>query len=583
MVPKFNAFSHRTGRLAKAFLSATAATALGLMAAAAHAQTTIDSTATVPGTYASPWTVPGILYVGYNGTGTLNINPGGTVSSAESHIGYNSGSNGTVNVSGAGATWTDSQGIYLGHDLDVTGTLHITSGGAVSTPFLTLGAYLPNGSSIIVDGTGSTLTAEQFQYSSGDLTVSGGGKVVVVNSFNLMGAEDGTLSTITVTGKDAGGTPSTLTINGDLPFGVYGNNKLVISDGGVVSDVDGVITTTAYVSAYSYLNTVVVDGAGSKWINTGYLWVGESDNGALVISNGGEVSAAGGVTVDNWGAFTVPSSINIGATSGNAPVAPGILTTPTVDLNMDGFLVFNHTDTSGNYVFAAKITDCVAGGCGVLAGSGAINQMAGTTVLTGNSDAFSGTTSITGGTLRVNGTLGDAISTMAVASGGTLGGTGTIGSAVTVGSGGTFNPGDGATPGSMTTVLRDLTFNAGAHYAVNIQQTTSSLARVNGAVALGGVDVAMNFAAPPTLNMGDTIVLLDASAGSMTGAPASSTITTAGYIFTLSVQNKQLIATVTGIVPTGSNQAAIPTLNPAALALLALGLMAAVALGRKRG
>ena len=55
----------------------------------------------------------------------------------------------------------------------------------------------------------------------------------------------------------------------------------------------------------------------------------------------------------------------------------------------DGQITFNHTDD--RYVFGAD-----------LAGYGVVQQLAGITILTGDSGLFEGTTDILGGTLRVD-------------------------------------------------------------------------------------------------------------------------------------------------------------------------------------
>ena len=50
-------------------------------------------------------------------------------------------------------------------------------------------------------------------------------------------------------------------------------------------------------------------------------------------------------------------TLNIGAPAGRAPVAPGTLNTPTVTFGAGtGDIVFNHTDTTGNYKFAPAVS-----------------------------------------------------------------------------------------------------------------------------------------------------------------------------------------------------------------------------------
>src|SRR3546814_12089802 len=93
------------------------------------------------------------------------------------------------------------------------------------------------------------------------------------------------------------------------------------------------------------------------------------------------------------------------------------------------------------------VQTCVLPICSAMSGTGAINQLAGVTLLNGDSAGFSGLTSVSGGALYVNNALGGDV---AVATGGTLGGIGTIGGNVTVADG-ALNPGNlGAVPGTLT-------------------------------------------------------------------------------------------------------------------------------------
>jgi len=113
---------------------------------------------------------------------------------------------------------------------------------------------------------------------------------------------------------------------------------------------------------------VTVSGRGSTWdyAYTGaggnFLWVGAGGSGTLTISDGGRVTSTtatvymGGMQSGLAGVGV----INIGAAAGKTPAAPGTLTTPIVSMTSSvgsgsAFLVFNHTDTSGNYEFAPVI------------------------------------------------------------------------------------------------------------------------------------------------------------------------------------------------------------------------------------
>src|SRR3546814_11861568 len=97
------------------------------------------------------------------------------------------------------------------------------------------------------------------------------------------------------------------------------------------------------------------------------------------------------------------------------------------------------------------VQTCVLPICSAMSGTGAINQLAGVTLLNGDSAGFSGLTSVSGGALYVNNALGGDV---AVATGGTLGGIGTIGGNVTVADG-ALKPGNlGAVPGSRSEECR---------------------------------------------------------------------------------------------------------------------------------
>src|SRR5690606_33901338 len=69
--------------------------------------------------------------IGDGGTGTLNINDGGVVRSGQGLIGVSSGSDGHVTVSGPGSAWVPVDNIYVG--FEGTGNLEVLNGAAVST------------------------------------------------------------------------------------------------------------------------------------------------------------------------------------------------------------------------------------------------------------------------------------------------------------------------------------------------------------------------------------------------------------------------------------------------------------------
>jgi outer membrane autotransporter protein len=227
----------------------------------------------------------------------------------------------------------------------------------------------PNASLTITDQNGiGALYVALGNNSVGTVNISGGASVSTVGFVDVAGGT-GSVGTVTVDS-------STLSVGSSLFLGDVGNGSLTVSNG-----------------------NVTVGGS---------LFVGNSGQATLTIANGGQASAASGVTIAQNAGST--GSLIIGAAPGSPPAAPGALNTPTVTFGAGaGDIVFNHTDTTGRYVFAPSIS-----------GVGAVNVYAGTTVLTG-SNTYSGSTMIQGGTLAAGGTnVFSAASDYAVMSGGTM-------------------------------------------------------------------------------------------------------------------------------------------------------------------
>ena len=95
---------------------------------ASKAQEVIDGSSVTVNN--GPWVIPGRLTIGNNGVATLNIRNGGTVTNDAATIGANSGSSGTVNVSGSGV-WTNSGYLTVGGS--GAAALNIENGGTVTS------------------------------------------------------------------------------------------------------------------------------------------------------------------------------------------------------------------------------------------------------------------------------------------------------------------------------------------------------------------------------------------------------------------------------------------------------------------
>ena len=241
------------------------------------------------------------LLVGVNGTGTLNIENGGSVNSLGlAAIGDHSSGNGTVNVTGSGSSLTASASLFVG--FDGTGTLNIEAGGSVETTGSTfLGDFSGSSGTVNVSGSGSILTTTDNllvgSVNTGTLNIDDGGSVSS-EGFGILGSTAGSSGTVNVTGSG-----SSLTSSSSLKVGDSGVGELNISGGGsVVTDVFAIMGSTAGSSG-----TVFVSGSDSSLISSFSLIIGEFGDGALNISAGGSVSAGedGFIGIDSGSSGTV--------------------------------------------------------------------------------------------------------------------------------------------------------------------------------------------------------------------------------------------------------------------------------------
>jgi outer membrane autotransporter protein len=547
-----------------------------------------QGTVTVDGA-GSKWTNTGDLAVGVGtGTGTLAVTGGAKVSSVNGSIGFAGGSTGTVTIDGNASAWTNTGFMNVGDN--GTGTLNILNGATVSVgSTLGVGATAGAVGTVTVDGAGSGLTVGTVLFvgsaGTGALTVSNGASLTSLNA--QLGSGANSDGTVTVTGIG-----SSWTGTGTLSVGESGTGTLLISNGGTVSNgAAGFIGTQAGSSG-----AVTVDGAGSTWTNNTHLFVGNSGAGTLTITNGGTVSAAGGnttigsaagssgtlailgggtlnsqnsfiagtagstglATIDGAGSsWSVSQSLSIGeggtgtlnitnggvVSNGNLGTIANVGgSTGTVRVdgagsawtsnnilavggNGDGTL----TIANGGAVSAATGV-VIAGGAtatgtlniggaagaaaaapgtltaptvqfglgtgalnfnhtdtsgnytfgAAISGGGTINHNAGWTSLTADSGAFTGQTHVNGGTLAVNNILGGGVN---VNAGGTLRGTGLITSAM-VNSGAIVAPGNLAM-GTLN-VVNGITFNAGSKYQVRADAAAQSDHIIAGSAQLNG-------------------------------------------------------------------------------------------------
>lgn len=389
----------------------------------AHAVVNIDSgqTVTVPGTHASPWSVGDDLYVGSSTDGTLNISSGGIVSSLKGSIAALN-STGAVTISGAGAQWNNSDVLYVGYVGN--GTLNIFDGGSASSARGIIGNQVGSIGATTVSGVDSQWII------SGSFGMGAGGNAVmnIINS-GLVSNTDAEIASNLTTGigkVTVSGAGSRWLNSGYLSVGKGGNGTLEITNSGLVESASGVVGQQV-----GSVGTVTVNGNGSQWNNTGTLVVGTSGNAALDIVNQGHVAASNVTIANNAGSS---GTLTIGGLLGTAPAEAGTLTTASILFGAgDGRIILNHT--SANYVFDATLNggaNNAAGSATGLVGSGLIDAVAGRTIFNSNQGDFTGTLQASDqGILQVNGNLSGA--TAMILAGGQLEGNGIVGNTTNAG------------------------------------------------------------------------------------------------------------------------------------------------------
>jgi T5SS/PEP-CTERM-associated repeat protein len=226
------------------------------------------------------------LDVGDQSAGILNINDGGAVSNHNGNIGF--AGDGTVNVNGAGSKWTNTGGLFMGRGSN--GTLNITAGGLVTNVNGALGTDTGGDGFANVSGAGAKwtnsgqLTVGDNTEATGHLTIENGGAVsntnAIIGNFGVFSTFPAAVGTVDVIGAG-----STWTNGGDLSVGRAGIGTLSVADGGAVSNNVGYVAHAPDSEGY-----VTVSGEGSKWTSTGNLEVGRQGSGTLRIIDGGEVT-----------------------------------------------------------------------------------------------------------------------------------------------------------------------------------------------------------------------------------------------------------------------------------------------------
>ncbi len=303
----------------------------------------------------------GGIYVGENGTGTLNVSGSATLNIATNgvRIAPNNGSTGTVNLLGGTITTNAvSQGTGTGTFNFNGGTLKANSANASFLTGLT-NAYVYSGGAVIDDG-GNAVTIGQSLLappssgvSASGLTVSGGGFIdtpIVQISGDGTGAaavatidSAGNLTGITMTNPGVNYTYApTFTLLG----GGIGNTGEIGGTASLVTNVGGGLTKQG-AGALTLTGTSTYTGATS--VNAG----------TLILSGAGDINGSSGITINGAGAKFVqvsatPSTPAITLTQGTLD-GTGTVGAVTIGAGTGGIVTngvgVSGTLTTGNLTF----------------------------------------------------------------------------------------------------------------------------------------------------------------------------------------------------------------------------------------
>ena len=426
------------------------------------------------------------VVVGERGNGTMNILSGGLVETTDFGIGEYATGVGEVTVSGTDSTLDTYGNLVVG--ISGHGTLHVLDDAEAYAVNLLLG-YDPTGVGVMnVDGAGAYVETDNdvvIGYQGlGTLNITNGGEVYASDDIAIGNVDETDLGVGHVT---VDGTDSMLIAEEFLTVGGVSESTLDITNGGYVE------AAAADIGSYAGdIGKVVVDGAGSQLaMFDEELYIGNEGAGALTLRNGGTLDQTGIIDDAPVGVAVEAGStgvLNIGAASGDAAAAPGVVIASGVEGGAgDATLTFNHT--SSDYYFTTDGT--AAGDAVVISGSIHVNALAGTTYLTGD-NTFTGGVTLDGGLLVAANDSGSATGSgdVDIMSGATLGGNGVIDGSVNIADGGILAP--GMSPGTLT-INTDLTLNSGSiiNYELDTPNVVGAgvndLTIVNGNFTLDGV------------------------------------------------------------------------------------------------
>jgi subtilase-type serine protease len=300
----------------------------------------------------SRWTALTTIGVGHYGTGFVDVENGATLSiGADSYIGSGVGSQGVVNVTGVGSSYTTANQLMVGHYGN--GTVTARDGALVTSDFSRVGQHFGSVGRMEVSDSGTTWTTRSSLYigQEGRGTVSiSNGATATVGSGLYVGTGVSAVGTLDI--ADAG---SSLGAGGSqILVGDLGTGTITVSNGAQLTGGeawlgnrvggDGTIEVTGIDSRFqSQLLKVGTNGTGSFTVDDGAVAtvMGSID---LAMTN----TSKGTITVGQDATLAVaglaPASITAGTGDGRFELAGGTLRADT-NLQLDSSVLIGADST----------------------------------------------------------------------------------------------------------------------------------------------------------------------------------------------------------------------------------------------
>jgi T5SS/PEP-CTERM-associated repeat protein len=301
------------------------------------------------------------IYVGYNngsGSSALNVNNGAYLNTNGGYLGYQSGSTGTVNVTGTNSQWYCPNLLRLGVDAGSSGNLNV-SGGSVNATSINVGesgignVVVNNDDRFFSPGLTTVNFGSRIDIETGPLVVASSSSHVMTGfitaGLNVNGGIVDSVHTTIGLGSQTGtlNLTNNATLNSSgFTVGHFATGVLNVQSGSDVTNMG-----TFLIGNRSPDNsTATVEGSGSTLINTGNMYLGLYGKGILNVQNGGSVTNTGTLEIgssgdfgDTYGTVTVETS----AALNTGVLMVGTQNTGRLNINNGGTVTVGNTTSIG--------------------------------------------------------------------------------------------------------------------------------------------------------------------------------------------------------------------------------------------